>query len=117
MVAPFRHMCLKLNLSAQKSPVGLLSPAVNSSLQLPFVWRRNGREVGFPDYIIGCEEDGKYFCNVVNATTDDAVSSGWLGRLVVLFFFPLWFLKTHHPQFARFSRRSNAKSWYQKMPN
>ncbi len=46
---------------------------VSCSLQLPFAWRRNGAEVGFPDYIIGCEEDGKYFCNIVNATAEDEV--------------------------------------------
>ena len=44
---------------------------MSSQLQLPFVWRKNGQEVGFPDYIIGCEEDGKYFCNIVNATRED----------------------------------------------
>ena len=47
---------------------------VSSNLQLPYVWRKNGEEVGFPNYIIGCEEDGKYFCNIVNATKEDEVN-------------------------------------------
>ncbi len=68
IVAPLKDTEVKYGESCQ------LSMQVSSSLQLPFAWRRNGTEVGFPDYIIGCEEDGKYFCNVVNATTDDAVS-------------------------------------------
>ena len=46
---------------------------VSSSLQLPFVWRRNGREIGFPEYVIGCEEDGKYFCNITQARQEDEV--------------------------------------------
>ena len=37
------------------------------------MWRLNGREVGFPRYVVGAEEDGKYFCNITNANKDDEV--------------------------------------------
>lgn len=48
---------------------------VSSQLQLPFVWRKNGAEVGFPKYVLGCEEDGKYFCNITDATKEDEVQT------------------------------------------
>ncbi|TRY61201.1 hypothetical protein TCAL_10078 [Tigriopus californicus] len=58
----------------QKIPYGgsyQIFAQVSSKLQLPFSWKRNGSAVNFPEYVIGCEEDGKYFCNIVNATMQD----------------------------------------------
>jgi hypothetical protein len=48
---------------------------VSSSLQLPFHWRKDGVTVGLPKYMVGGEEDGRYFCNIVNATKEDEVLS------------------------------------------
>ena len=45
--------------------------SVSSPLRLPFSWRKNGAEVGFPEYIVGCEEDGRYFCTITEATAED----------------------------------------------
>ena len=44
---------------------------MSSPLRLPFSRRKNGSEVGFPEYIVGCEEDGRYFCTMTEATAED----------------------------------------------
>jgi hypothetical protein len=65
VIAPLKDVDVTYGEDAQ------LSMQVTSKLQLPFSWRLNGTEVGFPNYVVGCEEDGKYFCNIVSANRDD----------------------------------------------